>query len=712
MGFFMRNNWTKYLLPLCLLLVVSNKSFACNPVKKGMEALHIFNYFEAKNQFEKSFKKNRSIASFGLSTIYSRNDNPFYNLDSAYRFILIAQETYGDIEIKKRAKFAENYGFKIDSIIALRQRVGDQRLAKIQKGSSQEVYDNYLLLHPWANKFDSITGIRDSLAFNATKQQNTSLAYEKYVSKYPNSKFTSESIKLFNLSQFAEQTKTGSVAEYNLFIENFPSNTYVEEAQDKVYSLYTNKFSAIEYKQFIDDNPTNKNVEDAWMKLYRLSTSDYTEKSINQFIADYPEFPLKNEIQKDIELINLRLVPFKSGTYQGFMNYDGEVIIPAIYDQVSMFKEGLSAVSKNGKFGFITKDNQVVIDFIYDDATDFEEGRSVVENNELFGMINRTGEEVIAIAFEDLGTIADGLIYGLKDSLYAFYDIYGFQRIPERFDEAYNFINGEALVIVNDNEALIDIYGSYVVPPGSASLKRFNDSLFIAEEDDLYGIIKSNFEVVLPYEYDEIGVLSDNRALVIKDGLVGYINENATIVIEPAFEEFPNILAFGSFKTGYAKVRKKDRYGIIDPKGKPVVPIIFDEIGQYGDLIPVSKGSGYGYTNLSTRLIVPYDYEFTYDFKNGRGVVENLLQQGLIDKKGNIILPLEYSAIKSITDSLYVVNKGSNYGLVDYSGESITSLEFQRIFKLNDKIIVLQKSDEVKYYLIREQRIIARKNIE
>lgn len=708
----MVKNVIKYLLVAIFAMLSAQEVSACNPVKKGMKALQVYNYFEAKSIFEKSLKKRVSISSFGLSTIYSRNDNPFYDLDSAYRYVLLAQENFTEIDIKKREKYNELYSFNIDTIVKLRQQIGDQRLAFIKGSTRQEDYDTYIFQHPWANKKDSIKDIRDSLAFEKTKQINTSDAYAIYTKNYPNSKFKAESIQLFNLSQFAEQTKSGTIAEYKLFIENFSENIYVDDAQDKVYSLYINKFTANEYNLFIKENPRNKNIEDAWMKLYRLSTSDYTENSIKKFTEDYPDFPLKEQISKDIELINLKLLPFKSGTYQGFMNYEGKVVIPAEYDQVSMFKEGLSAVSKNGKYGFISKDNKTVIDFIYDDALDFEEGRSVVEKDELFGMINRSGEVVIPVVFEDLGTISEGLIYGMKDSLYGYYDIYGFQRIKERFDEAYNFVDGEALVSEKGKEALIDIYGSYIVPPASESLKRFNDTLFIAEEDGFYGIIKSNFEVVLPYLYDEIGLITEGRAIIIEEGEIGYIDVSAKVIIEPTYQEYANILAFGNFKNGYAKVMKKDRFGMIDKTGKVVIPIIFDEIGLFGELIPVSKGSGYGYTNLSTRLIIPYDYEYTYDFVNGRGVVENILQQGLIDNKGNIVLPLEYSAVKSITDSLYLVNKGSNYGLVDYYGKTITSLDFQRIFKLNGNIIVLQKSDDVQYYLIKEKKIIARKDFE
>ena len=71
----------------------SNISYASG-IKRGYEALLVKDYFTAKKRLLKGMKYNSSPASFGLATIYSRDDNPFYNLDSAYRYILISNSTW------------------------------------------------------------------------------------------------------------------------------------------------------------------------------------------------------------------------------------------------------------------------------------------------------------------------------------------------------------------------------------------------------------------------------------------------------------------------------------------------------------------------------------------------------------------------------------------------------------------------------------------
>ena len=74
-----------------LIFIISNLLIvSCNVLEKGYESLAEYDYFQAKQKFEKSLKKNTSPAAFGLSQIYGRNDNPFSNLDSAYHYSLLA----------------------------------------------------------------------------------------------------------------------------------------------------------------------------------------------------------------------------------------------------------------------------------------------------------------------------------------------------------------------------------------------------------------------------------------------------------------------------------------------------------------------------------------------------------------------------------------------------------------------------------------------
>lgn len=64
----------------------------------------------------------------------------------------------------------------------------------------------------------------------------------------------------------------------------------------------------------------------------------------------------------------------------GFINSEGNEVIPTTYSKANDFKEGLAVVFNEeiNKYGYINKNGEVVIPFIYDNANDFKEGYAVV----------------------------------------------------------------------------------------------------------------------------------------------------------------------------------------------------------------------------------------------------------------------------------------------------------------------------------------------
>ena len=89
-------------------------------VNKGFEALEIHDYFKAKVIFYKAIKKQTAAAAYGLSVIYSRNNNPFYNLDSALHYAKISTSSYWiNTSEKKKLKY-KTYG--VDTVSVCKQR--------------------------------------------------------------------------------------------------------------------------------------------------------------------------------------------------------------------------------------------------------------------------------------------------------------------------------------------------------------------------------------------------------------------------------------------------------------------------------------------------------------------------------------------------------------------------------------------------------------
>ena len=87
------------------------------------------------------------------------------------------------------------------------------------------------------------------------------------------------------------------------------------------------------------------------------------------------------------------LVPYRKGRKWGFCDRDRTMVIPAVYDGVRPFREGLARVNLNGKWGFIDIKGNLAIPTVYDKAGFFRDGLAAVTLNRKHGFIDTKGTQ-------------------------------------------------------------------------------------------------------------------------------------------------------------------------------------------------------------------------------------------------------------------------------------------------------------------------------
>lgn len=680
-------------------------SVHAGPVEKGFEALKVYNYFEAKTQFEKAVKKYPSVANYGLALIYYRNDNPFHNLDSAYNKIVVSEATYSGMKEKLKEKY-KAYQFDYLAIASLRSQVSTAFFAIELKQPTESGMDRYQQKHPWAQERFTAIHLRDSMAFRGATDIQTSAAFDRFLKTYPESAFFTKAQKEFYRLQYLEQTTAGTLASYMSFEKAFPQNPYVADAQDQIYSITTQQNTIPAVAAFIRTYPKNRNVDQAWRRLYQLYMFDYSPGRVEAFQKEYPDYPFKQELIRDKELAGTVLLPYKDNALFGWMSLDGTILIKAAYESVGFFRDGLAWVEKNGKYGYVNKSNELVIGLQFTSANDFEKGRAIVELNGKYGIIDRTGATIFPAEYLDLGQFSEQLIYAQKDSLYGYFDQNGFQRIQPSFSEAYSFSGGKARVKVGELDAFIDPYGIYVVPPLYEEVEFFNDSILTFVDGEFMGLMDRKGKVIAEASYEDIGVAENERGLFVKDEMIGYFSGKGTEAIAPVYDLFPNIMKEGAFSGNYAKVLKGEKFGLIDRSGKTVIPFQYEDLGDVGTMIAFKKGGKWGYIDLSNKVLIAPTYEYAESFVNGLGIVQQLTLQGAINAKGQPVIPLEFTEVKRYDKGHYIVSRGAKYGVFSDKGEVLVPLEYGQIRKIQDDFLLLTKGEEIHYLYLPENKLI------
>ncbi len=99
----------------------------------------------------------------------------------------------------------------------------------------------------------------------------------------------------------------------------------------------------------------------------------------------------------------------------GFIDSQGKTVISFDYTGAYSFCDGYAAVKKDGKWGYIDKNGNTVVPFVYDDAFGASEGLMTVGNNGKYGLLDARGNTVVPLEYDDISIMEDGVAYGIKD---------------------------------------------------------------------------------------------------------------------------------------------------------------------------------------------------------------------------------------------------------------------------------------------------------
>lgn len=180
------------------------------------------------------------------------------------------------------------------------------------------------------------------------------------------------------------------------------------------------------------------------------------------------------------------LLPVTKNGKIGYLNTQGKLVIPTVYDSVgdednkydeswaNLVNSGRITVKKNGKFGVIDTQNKTIVPFNkYAQIDGFFEGRAVVfsAKSQKYGVIDASGKEVVAPIYDQVyGTIADnegyseGLLAVQKGKKWGFISKTGKVVIPLVYDDVRPFSEGLAGVMKGKNWGFVDGAHKVAIP--------------------------------------------------------------------------------------------------------------------------------------------------------------------------------------------------------------------------------------------------------
>jgi hypothetical protein len=222
------------------------------------------------------------------------------------------------------------------------------------------------------------------------------------------------------------------------------------------------------------------------------------------------------------------LVIFSGGAW-GYINNQGEEVVPLQYDEAGYFSEGLALVKKNSKYGFINTKGEEVIPLIYDNAYDFTDGLAQVSIGDKSGYIDKTGKEVVKIKYDEVSGFSMGFASVKLKNKWGFVNTRGEVAIPIQYDDSKSggnywfFESPFSAAVMKGKYITINTYGENLSKLGEISslIKTTNGCYAFSIKfngRDRYGYFDKKGKLLLNPNYEYASDIVDGIAFVKIDG--------------------------------------------------------------------------------------------------------------------------------------------------------------------------------------------------
>ncbi len=352
------------------------------------------------------------------------------------------------------------------------------------------------------------------------------------------------------------------------------------------------------------------------------------------------------------------------------------------------FIDGVQTTQRDGLFGFKLEDGTDIVEPQYKFVDKFHGDYCIVgRDNDKMGLIDRTGREILPCIYQEVNYPSDDRIRVNVNGLYGFADTDGNIVIQPQYRATSTFNEGLAVVAVDiDSNACfygyIDTKGSFVIPAKYQYANYFLNGYAVVQDYERFGIIDRRGREVVPIKYEFITPVDANGNYVVRD--LDGSEKLAMFSIQGNKQLTPYRYEDFTFYSEGLYVTRVDAntYEFLDIKGKRRFDRYEFIQGFHDGFCMVKQNGHYGIINRKGRAILPCQYDHSpyqpegYIFYEGLALIEKDNHIGYCDQQGKIVIPIQYTAGFSFTEGIAPVCKGFTWGYIDHRGNTVLPFVF------------------------------------
>jgi hypothetical protein len=410
-----------------------------------------------------------------------------------------------------------------------------------------------------------------------------------------------------------------------------------------------------------------------------------------------------------IDLANNALVPFdfklieslspkqvrglRFNTWELFSS-TGEVKKSYAFDTVSFTSTSMLSYKQNGWQGLLNRDGAIALKNTYEDIGSIVSDMVALKKDGYWGVkkINAEGwiiEPSFDIIQMDTLMIRAGITFGKSPLIH--WKLYNFSGAPlygTTITDYHEYSNGlMAVKSIANKWGFINEKGNEIIPFEYTTVGQFYYGLCRVEKNGQQLVINKSGDVVLNHQdvyLYSIGLLKLNA---LQDKTYTYRIDSLTTII-PVNEEF-------------VKIRKGNKYGLINTKGETIFPIVYTEIsiGNSSTTFGVLKDKQWKVQAGASTYSVDKKIISIQGFYNDyAGMKYNNGKFGFIDNQGKIRVAPQYDQIRPFENEIAVIQLNGKWGIINKYESFVAQPYYDSISAFKNKVaVVIEKGV---YYLI------------
>ena len=336
--------------------------------------------------------------------------------------------------------------------------------------------------------------------------------------------------------------------------------------------------------------------------------------------------------ENDMRLKKRNYIRMRQGDKYGFIKKSLDFVFEPKYSFIGNFSEGKASVGLNGFIGYIDSLGNEIIPIKYYWGSDFHKNFAAVNFEKRSKCDNR-------YHIYPYNTHKPTKLYNLNTKRYypRNYSIVSYTNYSTSFTKNPYIIKPKLLVLYDcDKYGFIHRNGKILVKPKYNGINIISENIIAIKKDSLWGFVDTLGNKISDFKYEQIGMYSNGVITIKNNGKWGVIDTNYNYIVKPIYDKIElegncikvrnksgegvvddkgNTVIPLRYKNIYCRkgliyVIDKGDWGIFDIYGNTIYDSKFSFIPKrINEMILVHKNEKYGLIDLKGKILLPFIYD-------------------------------------------------------------------------------------------------------